>query len=140
MGGLIMSKLTAQQLRQFLNEIEADGNDLSLIEINFRHDEDSDVTPINFVFEDLHDEDNSMLASIVLQGQPLHHVQTNYRGFTTGAYNYVKELNKLIGRNAFSCRTTKVDPYPLTNWIVFGDGITSEEIERLDLRTDFIID
>jgi hypothetical protein len=66
MGGLIMSNLTALQLRQFLNEIESDGNDLSLIEINFRHDEDSDVTPINFVFEDLHDENNSMLTSIVL--------------------------------------------------------------------------
>jgi hypothetical protein len=66
MGGLIMSNLTALQLRQFLNEIEAEGNDLSLIEINFRHDEDSDITPINFVFEDLHDKDNSILTSIVL--------------------------------------------------------------------------
>ena len=61
-----MSNLTALQLRQFLNEIEAEGNDLSLIEINFRHDEDSDITPINFVFEDLHDKDNSILTSIVL--------------------------------------------------------------------------
>jgi hypothetical protein len=61
-----MSNLTALQLRQFLNDIESDGNDLSLIEINFRHDEDSDVTPINFVFEDLHDENNSMLTSILL--------------------------------------------------------------------------
>jgi hypothetical protein len=140
MGGLIMKKLTAIQLRQFLNEIEADGNDLSLIEINFRHDEDSDVIPLGLVFEDLHDEDNNTLTSIVLQAQQLHQVQTNYMGFATGSYKYVDELNKLIGRNAFSCRATDVDPYPYKNWIVFGNDITTEEIERLNLRTDFIID
>ena len=61
-----MNKLTAQQLRNFLNEIEAEGNDLSTIEINFREHEDSDITPIGYVFEDLHD-NYGALTSIVLQ-------------------------------------------------------------------------
>ncbi len=69
-----------------------------------------------------------------------HKVSTNYMGFTTGAYKYVDELNKLIGRNAFSCRATDVDPYPYKNWIVFGNDITDDEIDRLNLRQDFIID
>lgn len=60
-----MKILTAQQLRNFLNEIEADGNDLSTIEINFREHDDSDVTPIGYVFEDLHDDDNKNITSIV---------------------------------------------------------------------------
>ena len=64
-----MSNLTALQLRQFLDDIEAEGNDLSLIEINFRHDEDSDVTPINFVFEDLYEQDNNTLTSIVFYAE-----------------------------------------------------------------------
>lgn len=134
-----MKTLTAHQLRNFLNEIEADGNDLSNIEINFREHDDSDVTPIGYVFEDLHDEDNNSITSIVFQSKQLHSVQTNYIGFTTGAYEYVGELNKLIGREAFSCLTTKVDPNPRTNWIIFGDGITTEEIDRLNLSKDFII-
>ena len=134
-----MNNLTAQQLRNFLNEIEADGNDLSTIEINFREHEDSDIAPIGYVFEDLHDESNSALASIVFQSKKLHNVQTNYMGFTTGAYNYVDELNELIGRKAFSCRTRKADANPYTNWIVFGYDITTDEIERLNLSEDFII-
>lgn len=64
-----MERLTALQLRQFLNEIEAEGNDLSLIEINFRHDEDSDVVPLVHVFEDLCDEDNNTLTSIVFYSE-----------------------------------------------------------------------
>lgn len=134
-----MKILTAQQLRNFLNEIEADGNDLSTIEINFREHDDSDVTPIGYVFEDLHDDDNKNITSIVFQSEQLHSVQTNYKGFTTGAYEYVKELNELIGREAFSCRTINVDPNPFTNWIIFGSDITTEEIDRLNLSQDFII-
>lgn len=61
-----MTNLTAQQLRTFLNDIEADGNDLSSIEINFREHEDSDVVQVNFAFEDLHD-NYGALTSIVLQ-------------------------------------------------------------------------
>jgi len=134
-----MKQLTAKQLREFLNEIEASGNDLSLIEINFRHDEDSDVTPIGFVFEDLHDENNNALASIVFQALELYQVHTHLRGMTTDAYDFVDEMNELIGRKAFSCKTTDVDANPLTNWVIYGEDITSEEIDRLDLRTDFII-
>jgi hypothetical protein len=134
-----MNNLTAQQLRNFLNEIEADGNDLSTIEINFREHEDSDIAPIGYVFEDLHDDLNDSIKSIVFQSKKLHNVQTNYMGFTTGAYNYVDELNELIGRKAFSCRTIKADPNPYTNWIIFGYDITTDEIERLNLSEDFII-
>ena len=134
-----MNKLTAKQLREFLNEIEDNGNDLSLIEINFRHDEDSDVTPIGFVFEDLHDENNNALASIVFQAQQTHQVHTHFIGMTTDAYNFVDEMNELIGRKAFSCKTTEVYTNLLTNWVIYGEDITSEEIDRLDLRTDFII-
>ncbi len=134
-----MNKLTAQQLRNFLNEIEADGNDLSTIEINFREHDDSDVTPIGYVFEDLRDDFNDNIISIVFQSEQLHNVQTNYMGFTTGAYQYVDELNELIGRKAFSCRTAVVDLNPYTNWIIFGDDITTEEIDRLNLSEDFII-
>lgn len=134
-----MNKLTAQQLRNFLNEIEADGNDLSTIEINFREHDDSDVTPIGYVFEDLRDDFNDNIISIVFQSEQLHNVQTNYMGFTTGAYQYVDELNELIGRKAFSCRTAVVDLNPYTNWIIFGYDITTEEIDRLNLSEDFII-
>ena len=126
-----MKNLTAKQLREFLNEIEADGNDLSLIEIN--------VTPIGFVFEDLHDEDNNTLTSIVFQSQTLHQLQTNFMGFTSSAYEYIAELNDLIGRNAFSCLTKNVDQSPYTEWIISGKDITTEEVDRLDLALDFII-
>jgi hypothetical protein len=126
-----MKNLTAKQLREFLSEIEADGNDLSLIEIN--------VTPIGFVFEDLHDEDNNTLTSIVFQSQTLHQLQTNFMGFTSSAYEYIAELNDLIGRNAFSCLTKNVDQSPYTEWIISGKDITTEEVDRLDLALDFII-
>jgi hypothetical protein len=134
-----MKNLTAKQLREFLNEIEADGNDLSLIDINFRHNEDSDVTPIGFVFEDLHDEDNNTLTSIVFHAQNLHQVQTNFTGITSNAYEYVAELNDLIGRNAFSCLTKNVDQSPYTEWTISGKDITTEEVGRLNLALDFII-
>ena len=71
--------------------------------------------------------------------EQLHYVQTNYVGYATGAYQYVDELNELIGRKAFSCLTKKVEAYPYTDWIVFGDGITQDEIDRLNLSQDFII-
>lgn len=132
-------KFNAEQLRNFLNEIEADGNNLSNIEINFRHDDNSDVTPISFVFEDLHDEDNNTLTSIVLQGETLHQVSTNFVGTTTQAYRYVEELNKLIGREAFSGQTKGVYQNPRSEWIISGTDITLEEIERLNLSLDFII-
>lgn len=67
-------------------------------------------------------------------------LQTNFVGRTTNAYEYVGELNDLIGRNAFSCSTKRVDQSPQTEWIISGKDITSEEIERLNLNLDFIID
>lgn len=70
----------------------------------------------------------------------LHQLQTNFVGRTTSAYEYVGELNDLVGRNAFSCSTKRVDQNPQTEWTISGKDITSEEIERLNLHLDFIID
>lgn len=94
----------------------------------YRHVED-------FIPSEMHEALAKMVAPIV----ETHNVSTNYRGTTTSAYEYVDELNKLIGRNAFSCRTTNVDPYPVTDWIIFGNDITEDEIDRLNLTQDFII-
>jgi hypothetical protein len=59
--------MNAKALLQFLNELEKQGNDLRLINVLYREDFDSDVQEINFVEEDLYDEQsNSVLQSIVL--------------------------------------------------------------------------
>jgi hypothetical protein len=134
-----MTQLTAKQLREFLNEIEADGNDLSLIEINFRRDEDSDVTPIEFVFEDLHDESNTALVSIVLQARQLHQAETHLMCTSEDAQVHVDELNNLIGREAFTSALTRYRPSEIRTRVISGSNLTSEEVDRLDLRTDFII-
>lgn len=90
----------------------------------------------DFIPSEMH----TALAKMVAPSVETHNVSTNYMGFTTGAYKYVDELNQLIGRKAFSCRTTSVDPNPYTTWIIFGNDITDDEIDRLNLRQDFIID
>lgn len=58
-------RLTAQKLLNFLKEIEADGNDLSLIKVNFSYDRDYGSTPIRLVFEEGYSSDDK-LQSIVL--------------------------------------------------------------------------
>ena len=59
--------MNAKALLQFLTELEKQGNDLRLINVLYREDFDSDVQEINFVEEDLYDEQsNSVLQSIVL--------------------------------------------------------------------------
>lgn len=59
--------MNAKALLQFLTELEKQGNDLKLINVLYREDFDSDVQEINFVEEDLYDEQsNSVLQSIVL--------------------------------------------------------------------------
>lgn len=90
----------------------------------------------DFIPSEMHEALAKMIAPVV----ETHNVSTNYMGFTTEAYKYVDELNQLIGRKAFSCRTTNVDQNPYTNWIIFGNDITDEEIDRLNLSQDFIID
>ena len=60
--------MNAQELLEFLRELEQDGVDLSQVSVNYRHDDDSDVEVVRFVGEDLFDEEtNSVLTSIVLQ-------------------------------------------------------------------------
>lgn len=84
--------------------------------------------------------DVELLEASGVEEFSLHQLQTNFVGRTTSAYEYVGELNDLVGRNAFSCSTKRVDQSPQTEWIISGKDITSEEIERLNLHLDFIID
>lgn len=61
-----MKPLTAQKLFEFLNEMKIDGYDLEKITINYRTDPDSDVEVVTYVGEDLYDETNTELKSLVL--------------------------------------------------------------------------
>lgn len=62
--------MTAQDLYDFLRDIQNRGISLSRIDVNFRHDFDSDVTEVAGVCEDLYDaETSSRLTSIVLYGE-----------------------------------------------------------------------
>jgi hypothetical protein len=58
--------MNAQQLKDFLVMLEKYGHELSEIEVNFRHDYDSDVIPLRHINEDLFDESNNKLTSICL--------------------------------------------------------------------------
>lgn len=59
--------MTAQQLFDYLSELQNDGNNLSKISVNYRYDYDSDVEQCNYVLEDLFDaKNNSILTSIVI--------------------------------------------------------------------------
>lgn len=60
--------MKAQDILEFLLELEEGGSDLSNIEVYYRYDSDSDVELVNFVEEDLFDEEtNSVLTSIVIK-------------------------------------------------------------------------
>ena len=62
--------MNAQKLLEFLLELKADGVDLSQVSVNYRDNDDSDVEVINYVGEDLFDQEtNSILESIVLQSK-----------------------------------------------------------------------
>ena len=62
--------LTASVLRAYLNELERQGNDLSKITINYRHDDDDDVNVVTEVDDDLFDEEtNNILTSIILKSE-----------------------------------------------------------------------
>ncbi len=68
-------------------------------------------------------------------------VSTNINGSHTEAFEYVKELNKLIGRDAFKWGAYLGQLFIGCNkWTIVGTNITNEEINRLNLRQDFIID
>jgi len=53
-------RLTAQKLFNFLKEIEADGNDLSLIKVNFSYDTDYGSAPVRLVFEETYSSDEKL--------------------------------------------------------------------------------
>jgi hypothetical protein len=61
-----MKPLTAQKLFEVLDEMKIDGYDLETITINYRTDSDSDVEVVTYVGEDLYDETNTELKSLVL--------------------------------------------------------------------------
>jgi len=59
--------MTAQDLYDFLRDLQRDGVALHRVEVNYRHDMDSDVAPVRWVTEDLYDAPTNMrLESIVL--------------------------------------------------------------------------
>ena len=63
-------KLTAKKLLTYLQTLEAEGQDLKKITINYRYDSDSNVKKCTLVSEDLYDaETNSILESIVIMSK-----------------------------------------------------------------------
>lgn len=62
--------MNAQEIFDFLKELQLDGVNLSRIDVNFRLTADNDVVRINDVSEDLFDsETNSNLESIIFTGE-----------------------------------------------------------------------
>ena len=91
----------------------------------------------DFIPREMHEALAKMVAPIV----ETHKVSTNMNGSHTEAFEYVKELNELIGRNAFKWGAYLGEPFVGCNkWTIVGTDITNEEINRLNLRQDFIID
>lgn len=63
--------MNAQELYEFLVELKNEGIDLSDVNVNYRHNPDSDVEKVTFFGEDLFDaETNSRLTSIVMMTEP----------------------------------------------------------------------
>jgi len=61
-----MKPITAQEVMDFLTDLQNEGEDLSKITINYRYDDDSDVEVLSKLEEDLFDQEtNSRLTSIV---------------------------------------------------------------------------
>ena len=52
-------QLTADDLYKFLKDLAYDGNDLKKIDINYRHDHNSDVEGVYGIEEDLRDPSNN---------------------------------------------------------------------------------
>jgi hypothetical protein len=99
----------------------------------YRHVED-------FIPSEMHEALAKMTEPIV--EETTHNVQTNMNGDFKDARAYVNELNELIGRNAFDYRPNAgwLFPNDCDTFIVSGVNISDEEINRLNLRQDFIID
>ena len=66
-----VKQLTAHDLYKFLKDLAFDGIDLRKIDINYRHDHDSDVEEVLSVEEELRDpSDNETLISICFVTDP----------------------------------------------------------------------
>ena len=62
--------MKALQLKNFLIQLESDGNDLNDIEVYFRDNYDSDVVPLRHINEDLFDEETgTKLKSICIMNR-----------------------------------------------------------------------
>ena len=62
--------MKALQLKNFLIQLESDGNDLNDIEVYFRYNYDSDVVPLRHINEDLFDEETgTKLKSICIMNR-----------------------------------------------------------------------
>ena len=61
--------MNAQQLKNFLTQLESDGNNLNDIEVYFRYNYDSDVVPLRYINEDLFDETGTILKSICIMNR-----------------------------------------------------------------------
>jgi hypothetical protein len=94
----------------------------------------------DFIPSEMHKALAKMTEPIV--EETTHNVQTNMNGDFKDARAYVNELNELIGRNAFDYRPNAgwLFPNDCDTFIVSGVNISDEEINRLNLRQDFIID
>jgi hypothetical protein len=130
-------KYTFETQRTYVTEVTIVANSKEEAEAWFMENEqmmlDEEMKQMNVVHEET-------IMRVQSEEFSLHQLQTNFVGRTTSAYEYVGELNDLVGRNAFSCSTKRVDQNPQTEWTISGKDITSEEIERLNLHLDFIID
>ena len=57
---------TCQDIMDYLKGLQSEGYELSKIEVNYRHDYDSDVRKVSVIEEDLYDsKTNSKLASVI---------------------------------------------------------------------------
>ena len=59
-------KFSCQDLMDYLKGLQSEGYELSEIEVNYRHDHDSDVRKVSVIEEDLYDsKTNSKLTSVM---------------------------------------------------------------------------
>jgi hypothetical protein len=59
--------MKASKLLRFLNDLQASGVDLTIVDVLYRYDSDSDEVSVYHVSEDLYDEEtNSIPISIML--------------------------------------------------------------------------
>jgi hypothetical protein len=61
--------MTIKELKLVLAELEETHGDIDNVTLNFRHDQNSDIHTLGFLYEDLFKEDNTTLDSVVFTTQ-----------------------------------------------------------------------